>query len=140
MPSWGPRRLFGRANPAHRPQGCHDDAQDVGYNVHQNSGSLEFPDHAAQGGLLRPYPLYFFFPKDLESAMKEKERGEWTDSPHHQSATIALVGKLLQRCMAQPSTQGWAFGEAACLCLFPGGSRKWGGGSGGRVGVCGGGR
>lgn len=72
--SWGPGGQGGsrRATPTHRPDGGHDDAQDVGHNVHQHPGPLELPDHSVQRGFLRTHPVYLFVPKGSKSAQGEK--------------------------------------------------------------------
>ena len=78
--TWDTRQKKG--HPTHRPYGRHDNAQDIGHDVHQNTCPLEFPDHSAQGGFLRTHLLDLFIPKDSKSVMKvQEERKGLTQVP-----------------------------------------------------------
>ena len=74
MGTWETRPKKGHCT--HRPYGCHDNAQDVDHDIHQNTRPLEFPDHSAQRGFLRTHPFYLFIPKDSKSVTKEQEEGK----------------------------------------------------------------
>lgn len=74
--AWETRQKGG---PTHRPYSCHDDAQDVGHDVHQNTGALDFPDGSAQRGFLGPRPLHLFVSKDSKPVQEEEVENQ---GPH----------------------------------------------------------
>lgn len=69
----GPGGPGGGGHRTHRPYGGHDDAQDVGHDVHQHAGPLEPPGHAAQGRPLGTLSFHLLVPEDSESGGKAEE-------------------------------------------------------------------